>query len=454
MPRPKQRPEAQPGRRVISPSACMQITLQKHQSQKDRWKPRVEQVKRNLRKAGKHADANGVGVPGEDCVYDVKFCPFLPPDAPPIFAFTSGQNVFVARINGDAKQPFEVLDAIEDVDEDRNTKTLGTDSYQSHNSLAWMRDPQSDDPLLLFSGTVPKIHVYNVARKERFKTLTGHGSGIQDIVPHPTIPSIFATCSDDNEVRLWNLSSKFEDSWCAVICHGEFGHTSTVYSISFTKNGRYLLSGGRDTWVHLWALPDRNELVLLPKEKVKSKRIYYPHFSSADVHADIVDCVRFYGDLIFSRSVGYKITCWRIDGFSSEDPIPDPPTKQVPGRRTRSAFGAGFTVLFTFNHMDGDAIPNYWHRFNIFPGVDGKPVLAMGDLSAAKIHFWDLEKLELDREASEFTGDPLEALEADEKLVPFLDKKNIGLYRSLDWSPDGKWLVAGYDGATLLICWK
>jgi polycomb protein EED len=333
---------------------------------------------------------------------------------------------------------------------------LGKDSYQSFYSLAWIRDAKTGEPLLLFSGMVPKIHVYNVAKKKYVKSLTGHGSGIQEIVPHPTLPSIFATCSEDNEVRVWNLDSKFEDSWCAVICHGEFGHTSTVHSIAFTKNGRYLMSGGRDTWIHMWALPEANELVQLPKEKAKSKRIYYPHFSSADVHADNIDCIRFYGDLIFSRSVGYKITCWRIDGFSSDDPTPDPPTKQIPGKRTRSAFGTGFVVLYTFNHMIGDPQAFYYHRFSIFSGPGYEPVIAMGDLGRTTLHFWDLKKLEGDRETSEFSGDPLDSLSSDKTLTPALDgrKKSIGFYRGMDWSADGKWIVAGYDGATLLVCWR
>jgi polycomb protein EED len=350
-----------------------------------------------------------------------------------------------------------VIRAIEDLDESRNTKTPGMDSYQCYNSIAWIRDTKTGDPLLLFSGIVQKIHVYNVAKGAYVKTLTGHGSGIQEIVPHPTNASIFATSSDDNEVRLWNVDSKFEDSWCAVICHGEFGHTSTVYSVAFTKNGRYLMSGGRDTWVHLWALPEAHELGQLPEEKVRSRRIYYPHFSSADVHHDIVDCIRFYGDLIISRCVGFKVVIWAIDGFSSEEATPDPPTKHIQGQRTYSAFGSGLTVLYSFNHMKSHVQPCYYNRFNIFSSPTGKPVLAMGDLGEASLHFWDLLRLEQDKEESGWDGDPLEAMKPHETFTPYLDrdtKSSISFFRALDWSPDGKFSVAVYDGATLLLCWR
>jgi hypothetical protein len=112
-------------------------------------------------------------------------------------------------------------------------------------------------------------------------------------------------------------------------------------------------------------------------------------------------------------------------------------------------------VLFTFNHMIGDAQPFYYHRFSIFAGVGFRPVLAMGDLGKTILHFWDLKKLEGVEDGSGFDGDPLEALPPDESLSPSLDKdvkKSIGFFRTVEWSPDGKWLVAGYDGATLLIC--
>jgi polycomb protein EED len=387
----------------------------------------------------------------------VKFCPFLPKDAPPIFAFTSGPNIFIARVTPGSAQPFSIIHAIEDADDGQDLGSRTEDNYQNHNSLAWMRDTKTGDPLLLFSGIVSKIHVYNVAKHQYVKTLTGHGSAIQEIVPHPIAPSIFATCSDDNEVRLWNLDSRFEDSWCAVICHGEFGHASTVYSIAFSKNGRYLMSGGRDTWVHLWALPDPLELAQLPLEKAKSKRIYYPHFSSAQVHSDIVDCIRFHGDVIASRSVGYKITVWAIDGFCSEDDIPDPPTRRTTGKLTTSAFGQGFMVLYTLNYMSGDVRGVYYDRFNIFPSTTGNPIIAMGDLGEPTLCFWDLARFEKDKGESGFEGDPLDVVQPHEKFSPTLNtatKEQFGFFRALDWSSDGKWLVAGYDRGNLLICWR
>jgi len=40
-----------------------------------------------------HEAAKELELPDHDTIYDVKFCPFLPPEADPIIALTTGQNV-------------------------------------------------------------------------------------------------------------------------------------------------------------------------------------------------------------------------------------------------------------------------------------------------------------------------------------------------------------------------
>jgi hypothetical protein len=111
-------------------------------------------------------------------------------------------------------------------------------------------------------------------------------------------------------------------------------------------------------------------------------------------------------------------------------------------------------VLYTFDYMAGSALPYYYHRFNIFSGSDAKPILVMGQLGKPILHFWDLEQLWKTNENSAVRCNPLDALPPHESLTPELDRgvrRQVGLFRAADWSRDGKWLVAGYDGATLLI---
>jgi len=63
-------------------------------------------------------------------------------------------------------------------------------------------------------------------------------------------------------------------------------YTHPDFSQAFHPNGRYLLSGGQDTMICLWAVPD------VPDARAGTDNItivYYPHFASIDIHSDYVD---------------------------------------------------------------------------------------------------------------------------------------------------------------------
>ena len=112
---------------------------------------------------------------------------------------------------------------------------------------------------------------------------------------------------------------------------------------------------------------------------------------SSDGHRSIV----WYGDLIISKAAKEnRILLWRIMGFSSERPVPDPktflPAKRTSFPETRSAFGEGWHQLLTFDLPDN---PDYWIRFGLFHGPDRHPILAAGN-QANHVFFWDLENLE------------------------------------------------------------
>jgi polycomb protein EED len=135
---------------------------------------------------------------------------------------------------------------------------------------------------------------------------------------------------------------------------------------AFHHTGRYLLSGGLDCIINLWALPE------LPDENSGTDKVtllHYPHFSTSAVHSNFVDwcavlpglicaaiqiagetdihSVAFHDDLILSKcAMECKIVLWRIEGFSSSDPVPSsdaaPSTHKF--RETRSAFGGDICV--------------------------------------------------------------------------------------------------------------
>ena len=194
-----------------------------------------------------------------------------------------------------------------------------------------------------------------------------------------------------------------------AVAYGE-GHKESVLALDFHRKGQYLLSGSIDTSVNLWLLP-KNLKANLGSDKPVF--LHYPHFSSTEVHANYVDCIRFHGDLIVSRAArnfgkqkeSNFILLWKIDGFNSNasppTSFPIPPSQAVRSDKpvfvpasqesgTRSAWGGRFQLLLQFDLPDSDP---WYIRFNLFHEFDRHPVLAAG-AGNSKIYFWDLQKLE------------------------------------------------------------
>lgn len=238
---------------------------------------------------------------------------------------------------------------------------------------------------------------------------------INDIAVSPVDPTLLASCSNDNSVRIWSLDPTHSQQPLAAIFYGE-GHKEQILTLGYHQTGRYILSAGMDTKVNLWVVPDD-----LDKHKGTDKpaAIHYPHFSTSEVHTDFVDCVQWYRDLIFSHAAREdKIVLWKIDGFSSDsvdDPNPPIPTSSAVTSRTpvtvpanstsgtRSAWKGRFQILLQFElpHVN-----QFYVRFSLFHELGRHPILVGGN-EKSKAFFWDLERIEKSGMGEESSERPL-----------------------------------------------
>jgi WD40 repeat protein len=74
----------------------------------------------------------------------------------------------------------------------------------------------------------------------------GHTRPINAIAIDPT-GTLVASASADNHVRLWRLSDRQNV--------GIFEHSSTLRSVTFSVDGRHILSGGQDEKISEWEVP-------------------------------------------------------------------------------------------------------------------------------------------------------------------------------------------------------
>lgn len=350
----------------------------------------------------------------EQTLFDVQFYPYPTVDGDQIFAVAGERDVYICRMIRDAPRPFEVLRWFEDGDVRMRIVLSRIASLQlqdatSINSLAWTKDRLTRKPLLCIAGSKPThIKVVDIDTGQPVRILSGHGKAINDLAVSPLSSDIIASASEDYTIRLWSLDPKHENQPCVAIFGGE-GHKQPILTIDFHPTGRWLLSGGLDTAICLWAVPalsvlDRQDLSAEDLEQHQDPKIvYYPHFHSTEIHHNYVDSLRFYGDLILSKACrdhGNKnkkneILLWKIESFDPDDDPPTEPPIPAPGVFTRSSFdhpprSAGFQRLLSFriDHTD-----RFYHRFGLLHQPNMRPVLCMGT-EQSKFYFWDLQDIE------------------------------------------------------------
>ena len=80
---------------------------------------------------------------------------------------------------------------------------------------------------------------------------TSHTSSVEDLQWSPSEPTVFASCSADQSVQIWDARSRGRKSITSI----ERAHPSDVNVISWNRTSAYLLlSGGDEGGINVWDL--------------------------------------------------------------------------------------------------------------------------------------------------------------------------------------------------------
>ncbi|KAG2271199.1 hypothetical protein Bca52824_065754 [Brassica carinata] len=185
------------------------------------------------------------------------------------------------------------------------------DKEESFNTASWVCGVEGN-PFVVSGGENGIIRVIDVNNQKIHKSLVGHRDLVNEIRTQPLKPQLVLSASKDESVRLWNV----ETGICILIFAGTAGHRYEVVSVDFHPLDEHrFINCGLDTTIKIWSMKEFWTYVEKSftwkddPSKFPTKFVELPVFT-ASVHTDFVDCNRWVGDFILSKSVENEIQLW------------------------------------------------------------------------------------------------------------------------------------------------
>ncbi|RUS88683.1 hypothetical protein EGW08_003578, partial [Elysia chlorotica] len=242
---------------------------------------------------------------------------------------------------------------------------------------AWSFDDVSGQPILAVAGVRGIIRIISPTMGQCIKQFVGHGNAVNELKFKPMENNLLLSVSKDHDLRVWNVTTGV----CAIIFGGVDGHRDEVLSADFNLSGTKIVSCGMDHSLKIWNL-DKPEIQKALQdshhynpsksdEPFPTEFCHFPDFSTRDIHRNYVDCVRWLGNLVLSKSCENCIVCWK-PGSHHDSPKPKGDDKDKAW------------VLHRFEYRECEI---WYMRFS----VDyNQQIMALGN-QVGHIFVWDLE---------------------------------------------------------------
>lgn len=163
---------------------------------------------------------------------------------------------------------------------------------------------QFDEHKIISGADDNMINIYNPDNGELIKILQGHEGGVWAL---KYIGNQIVSGSTDRTVRVWNLAT-------GKCTHVFKGHTSTIRCMEIVTNEetneKFIITGSRDSTLHVWRLPDEND----QGEDFDEHDSNNPYFVCVlRGHTASVRAVTGHGNLIISGSYDHTVRVWDLE---------------------------------------------------------------------------------------------------------------------------------------------
>ncbi|KAF5388578.1 hypothetical protein D9757_004598 [Collybiopsis confluens] len=231
------------------------------------------------------------------------------------------------------------------LDKSRSSKPVFTiNAHERTEGFAMDWASSGSSSLRLLTGDIQSKIFLTTSTVSGFNVLTqpftSHTSSIEDIQWSPVEPIIFASCSSDKTIQIWDVRIKGRQSVAGI----DPAHESDVNVISWNKStSNLLVSGGDEGGIKVWDL--RNV-----KKKGTSSPTPIP-IASFDWHKEPITSIEWHpndSSTFAASSADNIVSLWDLAVEQDDDEMNESSTSDVPAQ-------------MLFNHHQKDIKEIHWH---------------------------------------------------------------------------------------------
>lgn len=200
------------------------------------------------------------------------------------------------------------------VSESAGTLTVVGDIIDLDNEEILMCCSFVQSSLMVVGGQSRILKVFDLHTNKFLFPLKGHGGSINTVRSASHGKAVF-TGSEDTSIRMWCLDRR------RTICifGGIAGHRDQVLSVDVSLCGTYIVSSSHDCTIKVWRVPLECKTCGAFYARAHDcgnvgdgiLTVYFPIFSSSEIHRSFITCVRFYGEFIVAKGNTERLVAFK-----------------------------------------------------------------------------------------------------------------------------------------------